>query len=97
MTLNPPHFFGILLPMPEQFITQSIHDKALDVTLRPAVFEDFVGQSKIKERLEILVEAANGRVTLRGKVRSWAERQDAERGVTRTAGPQSRSCATTST
>ncbi len=53
--------FCILAPMAERFITQTIHDKALDLTLRPTVFQDFVGQSKIKERLEILVEAAKGR------------------------------------
>jgi Holliday junction DNA helicase RuvB len=47
--------------MADRFITQTIHDKALDVTLRPAVFSEFVGQTKVKERLEILVEAARGR------------------------------------
>jgi Holliday junction DNA helicase RuvB len=36
-------------------------DAALEVTLRPAVFEDFTGQAKVKERLEISVTAARQR------------------------------------
>jgi len=44
--------------MPERFVTQSLHDKTLDVSLRPGVFADFAGQNKVKERLELAVEAA---------------------------------------
>jgi Holliday junction DNA helicase RuvB len=33
-------------------------DAALEMTLRPSVFADFTGQAKVKERLEIAVEAA---------------------------------------
>ncbi len=47
--------------MPERFVTQTIHDKTLDVSLRPNVFGDFVGQGKVKERLELAVEAARQR------------------------------------
>ena len=36
-------------------------DAALEVTLRPALFSDFTGQAKVKERLEIAVEAARQR------------------------------------
>jgi holliday junction DNA helicase RuvB len=36
-------------------------DPALEVTLRPSLFSDFTGQAKVKERLEIAVEAARGR------------------------------------
>src|SRR6266853_5914714 len=36
-------------------------DVALEMTLRPSLFSEFTGQSKIKERLEILIEAAKGR------------------------------------
>jgi len=36
-------------------------DAALDQTLRPAIFGDFTGQEKVKERLEISVEAAQQR------------------------------------
>jgi Holliday junction DNA helicase RuvB len=36
-------------------------DAALEVTLRPSVFSDFTGQAKVKERLEITVEAARQR------------------------------------
>ena len=36
-------------------------DAALEVTLRPSVFEDFTGQAKVKERLGITVEAAKQR------------------------------------
>ena len=36
-------------------------DTALEVTLRPSLFSDFTGQPKVKERLEITVEAAKRR------------------------------------
>lgn len=36
-------------------------DTALEVTLRPSLFSDFTGQPKVKERLEITVEAARQR------------------------------------
>jgi Holliday junction DNA helicase RuvB len=36
-------------------------DVALEMTLRPSVFADFTGQAKVKERLEIAVQAAKQR------------------------------------
>jgi len=36
-------------------------DAALELTLRPSVFADFTGQTKVKERLEIAVQAAKQR------------------------------------
>ena len=36
-------------------------DAALEMTLRPSLFSDFTGQPKVKERLEIAVEAAKQR------------------------------------
>src|SRR6516225_8137680 len=36
-------------------------DAALEMTLRPSLFSDFTGQPKVKERLEITVEAAKKR------------------------------------
>lgn len=36
-------------------------DAALEMTLRPSVFADFTGQSKVKERIEIAVQAAQQR------------------------------------
>jgi Holliday junction DNA helicase RuvB len=36
-------------------------DAALETTLRPSMFSDFTGQAKVKERLEIAVEAAKQR------------------------------------
>lgn len=36
-------------------------DAALELTLRPSLFSDFTGQAKVKERLEIAVEAAKRR------------------------------------
>jgi Holliday junction DNA helicase RuvB len=47
--------------MAERFVTESIHDKTLDVSLRPGLFADFLGQGKVKERLELAVEAARQR------------------------------------
>ena len=36
-------------------------DAVLEMTLRPSLFSDFVGQAKVKERLEIAVQAARQR------------------------------------
>lgn len=36
-------------------------DKELDVSLRPSRFRDFIGQHKVRERLELAVEAAKSR------------------------------------
>src|SRR5476651_2900546 len=36
-------------------------DVALEITLRPSLFSDFTGQPKVKERLEIAVQAAKQR------------------------------------
>src|SRR5262245_36198455 len=36
-------------------------DAALELTLRPSLFSDFTGQTKVKERLEITVAAARQR------------------------------------
>ena len=36
-------------------------DQELDVSLRPAKFPDFIGQVKIRDRLELFVAAARGR------------------------------------
>jgi len=44
-----------------RFVTETIQDKSLDVSLRPPVFAEFAGQPKVKERLELAVEAARQR------------------------------------
>ncbi len=36
-------------------------DREFDLQLRPGRFSDFVGQSRVRERLELMVEAARGR------------------------------------
>src|SRR5215469_9434407 len=36
-------------------------DAALEMTLRPSLFSEFTGQPKVKERLEITVQAAKKR------------------------------------
>src|SRR3954464_12913179 len=36
-------------------------DPALEITLRPSLFSEFTGQAKVKERLEIAVQAAKQR------------------------------------
>jgi len=36
-------------------------DKELDISLRPSKFRDFIGQMKVRERLELAVEAAKSR------------------------------------
>lgn len=49
--------------MPERMISNVLTkpDAALELTLRPSAFADFTGQAKVKERLEIAVEAAKRR------------------------------------
>ena len=44
-------------------VTEKLNEanRELDLTLRPRQFGDFVGQSKIRERLELFVQAARGR------------------------------------
>jgi holliday junction DNA helicase RuvB len=49
--------------MPERVISDVLAkpDAALEMTLRPSLLSEFVGQSKVKERLEIAVQAARKR------------------------------------
>ena len=49
--------------MPERIVTDVLTkpDVALELTLRPSLFSDFTGQAKVKERLEIAVQAAQQR------------------------------------
>lgn len=49
--------------MSDRFIEQALKDKdaQLDLTLRPREFSEFIGQERIKERLEIFISAARGR------------------------------------
>lgn len=51
------------VPMPDRMISDVLTkpDPALEVSLRPAVFDDFTGQIKVRERLEIAVQAARQR------------------------------------
>lgn len=49
--------------MSERFITDTLSkaDTEFDISLRPGRFGDFVGQGKVRERLELFVAAAKGR------------------------------------
>ena len=49
--------------MSERLVTEALNkpDVALELTLRPALFSEFVGQPKVRERLEIAVQAARQR------------------------------------
>ncbi len=49
--------------MSERFVTETLNkqDTDFDISLRPSRFADFVGQKKVRERLELFVEAAKGR------------------------------------
>jgi len=49
--------------MSDRFITDTLNqaETEFDITLRPARFEDYIGQAKVKERLELFVQAAKGR------------------------------------
>jgi len=49
--------------MDERFVTDELNrpDADLDLTLRPRRFDDFVGQTRVVERLDLAVAAARGR------------------------------------
>ncbi len=49
--------------MSDRFVTDTLNkeDSDFDISLRPTKFADFVGQLKVRERLELFVEAAKGR------------------------------------
>jgi holliday junction DNA helicase RuvB len=49
--------------MTERFITDTLGkaETEFDISLRPSRFADFVGQGKVRERLELFVQAAKGR------------------------------------
>ncbi|MCS6771197.1 MAG: Holliday junction branch migration DNA helicase RuvB [Kiritimatiellae bacterium] len=49
--------------MADRFITNTLNraDTEFDVSLRPSKFSDFIGQAKVRERLELFVAAARGR------------------------------------
>ncbi len=50
-------------PMEQQKTNETLNqpDRELDISLRPAKFSDFVGQPRVRERLELAVDAARGR------------------------------------
>ncbi len=49
--------------MTEHFVTETLgkSDTDFDISLRPGRFDDFVGQAKVRERLELFVQAARQR------------------------------------
>jgi holliday junction DNA helicase RuvB len=49
--------------MSDRFVTDTLNkaDTEFDISLRPGRFNDFVGQGKVRERLELFVQAAKGR------------------------------------
>jgi holliday junction DNA helicase RuvB len=53
----------IIAAMPERLVSDVLTkpDAALEMTLRPSVFAEFTGQAKVRERLEITVQAAKQR------------------------------------
>ncbi len=68
LDFTPPRAFVILpgvtdqdpQPTPDPAAVQA-RDPGFEFSLRPTIFDDFTGQGKIKERLQILVEAASQR------------------------------------
>ena len=58
-------FFPIIgkIGMTEHFVTETLgkSDTEFDISLRPGRFDDFVGQAKVRERLELFVQAARQR------------------------------------
>ena len=62
LTLSLAAHFRKLVEMSERPVANlNKPDVALEMTLRPSLFSDFTGQPKVKERLEIAVEAAKQR------------------------------------
>lgn len=53
----------MLSRMSEHFVSETLGkaDTEFDISLRPGKFADFVGQGKVRERLELFVQAAKGR------------------------------------
>jgi len=49
--------------MTEKFINETLNtpDTDFDLSLRPGRFDDFIGQAKVRERLQLSVQAAQGR------------------------------------
>ena len=49
--------------MSDRFITNTLNkaDTEFDLSLRPSKFADYVGQGKVRERLQLFVDAAKGR------------------------------------
>lgn len=49
--------------MSDRFVTDTMGkaNTEFDISLRPGRFADFVGQAKVRERLELFVQAATGR------------------------------------
>jgi Holliday junction DNA helicase RuvB len=47
------------MPDPLQFVTQE--DTSFEISLRPPVLTDFVGQARVKERIDVLIAAAKSR------------------------------------
>jgi holliday junction DNA helicase RuvB len=58
--VRPSEIPHVLLRMEERLVTEVLArpDVAFELTLRPSLFSEFNGQSKVRERLEIAVEAA---------------------------------------
>ena len=59
--LTPRPAGTTLMAMPERANVIAKPDPALEITLRPSFFSEFTGQAKVKERLEIGVQAAKQR------------------------------------
>lgn len=56
--------------MPDPFTTDTITrvDAEFDRTIRPTIFDEYIGQEKVKERLRLFVDAAKGRNEALGHV-----------------------------
>ena len=52
-------------------------DAALEMTLRPSLFSEFTGQAKVKERLEIAVQAAKQRGEALDHILLWPRQNHA--------------------
>jgi holliday junction DNA helicase RuvB len=61
--LSAPKSSTIFGLMPDRLVSDVLTkpDAALEMTLRPSLFSEFTGQAKVKERLEIAVQAARQR------------------------------------